>query len=88
MTHLFEVSEKEMKQLHLEERKFDILLFRRPLSIGDTIIYQLVKEDTEKDENPNDIIPAEHHQKVDYIFEDTEGALKKGYIAVGFKIEI
>lgn len=88
MTHFFSVNENEMSQLVKGTKTFDILKFSRSVSVGDTIIYQL----EEKEEfDPQDIpttelpgLPEEHSVKIAYLFDDSEGALKKGYIAVGF----
>jgi hypothetical protein len=87
MTFLFEVSVNEMRMLSTEEKTFDILKFNRVVNIGDAIVYQLEQKELDADEDPGDIIPAEHHSKIVSIFEDTQGALKKGFVAVGFKIE-
>ena len=92
MTHLFEVSENEMVQLRNEHKRFDILQFRRPVSTGDTILYQLEhKEPEDVDEDremqPKDIL-QEYSVTIDFLFDDTEGALKKGFVGVGFKIEM
>lgn len=89
MTHIYEVSESEMVQLSDGSKKFDVLQFRRPVSIMDTVIYQLEHQEsveeseTTSDEKPT--VPQEYIAKINFIFSDTEGALKKGFTAVGFE---
>jgi hypothetical protein len=84
MTHFFSVTENEMSLLSREQKKFDILKFSRSVSIGDTIIYQLEEIRPTEDDHPQNGLPQEYTVKIDYLFEDTEGALKKGYAGVGF----
>lgn len=87
MTHFFSVTENEMILIHDGTKTFDILKFNRAVFIGDTILYQLDKKDPVEgeEEQPGGVLPEEISRKVDYLFEDTEGALKKGYIGIGFK---
>lgn len=88
MTHFFIVSENEMQLLNSEKKKFDILKFNRSVKIGDTIIYQLEEtefiesEDESKATNPD--LPQEYTVCIGFLFDDSEGALKKGYTAIGF----
>ena len=87
MTHFFSVNENEMSQLVNETKTFDILKFSRTVSTGDTIIYQLEETPAnEGEEEPVDVpqLPEEHSVKIAYLFDDSEGALKKGYVAIGF----
>jgi Domain of unknown function (DUF3850) len=93
MTHFFLVNENEMGLVSTGAKKFDILKFGRAVSIGDTIIYQLEEktpseqeDDAQKEQGLD--VPEEYSVKIDYLFEDTEGSLKKGFVGVGFKIEI
>lgn len=82
MTHLFEAGVEEFKSLQDGDKRFDILKFSKNVAIGDTVVYQ------EYDEAGNGEIAftdREFLAKVDSIFNDVDGALKKGYIAVGFK---
>lgn len=90
MTHFFSVNENEMSLISGDQKKFDILKFSRSVSIGDTIIYQLeerVEEDDEKAPARDPHLPEEYSVKIAYLFDDTEGALKKGYVGVGFSHE-
>lgn len=88
MTHLFEVSLNEMTLLKSEQKRFDILQFRRPVSVDDTILYQLEHLETEEGEDAEPVdkeIPQEYSVTIAYLFDDSEGALKKGFVGVGFK---
>lgn len=89
MTHFFVVSENEMSLLSSGQKTFDVLKFNRSVSLGDTIIYQLEEilpsEDPENPRAVNALLPQEFSVKIDYLFEDSEGALKKGFNAVSFK---
>ena len=87
MTHFFLVGENEMSLINNGTKAFDILKFNRPVSIGDTVLYQLDKQDPVEgeDEQPGGVLPEEISRKIDFLFEDTEGALKKGYTGVGFE---
>lgn len=86
MTHFFLVGENEMTLINNGTKAFDILKFNRSVSIGDTILYQLDKQEPEdgEGERSSGVLPEEISRKVDYLFEDSEGALKKGYVGVGF----
>lgn len=89
MTHFFSVNENEMSQLVNGTKTFDILKFNRTVSKGDTIIYQLeekeaVEGEEETDDSPQLQLPEEHSVKIAYLFDDSEGALKKGFVGVGF----
>lgn len=87
MTFLFSVDENEMKLLTSEQKKFDILQFRKAVSLGDTIIYQLERAEPEEGEERlpvDESIPQEYSVKIDFLFNDSEGAMKKGFAAVGF----
>lgn len=92
MTHFFSVNENEMQLLTREQKRFDILKFSRSITVGDTIIYQLeelVPSEDEGSQRKADLaLPQEYSVKIDFLFDDTEGALKKGYSGVGFKIEM
>ena len=89
MTHFFSVNENEMSQLVNGTKTFDILKFSRAASTGDTIIYQLEEaqagEDGEEPPTRDASIPDEYSVKINFLFDDSEGALKKGYCAVGFQ---
>lgn len=88
MTHLFEVSLNEMTQLVGNTKTFDILQFRRGVSTGDTILYQLehLTDEEGEDAMPSDSkIPQEYAVTIDFLFDDSCGALKKGFTAVAFK---
>lgn len=87
MTHIYEVSVNEMHLLATEKKTFDVLQFRRPVVIGDTIIYQL-EPPVENEDLKHASVPQEFSVQINFVFEDTEGALKKGYSGVGFKIEM
>ena len=88
MTHFFSVNENEMSQLVNGTKTFDVLKFSRSVSVGDTIIYQLEEKEAEyepdSEEPTNAGLPEEHSVKIAYLFDDSEGALKKGYVGVGF----
>ena len=89
MTHFFVVTETEMSMLaYHKAKKFDLLKFGRAVSIDDTIIYQMEEEPPlqEGEERQGcEGIPQEYSVTIDFILSDSDGALKKGYIAVGFK---
>lgn len=85
MTHLMECSTNEFNLLSNETKIFDILKFNRAVAIGDTIIYQRQDEPEEGEQPERALIHSDELSvTINFIFEDTEGAMKKGYAAVGF----
>lgn len=83
MTHLFDYSANSLNLIKSGEQTFDILKFEKTVSIGDTLIFQKIDErEEEYKDKPFD--EEEFVAKITFIL-PTNGELKKGYVAVGFK---
>ena len=91
MTHVFETTTNDYNLISNGSKQFDILKFGRSVSVGDKIIYQRLAdtdEETDRDEEQINDTPYSDDElavSITHIYEDAEGALKKGYVAVGFK---
>ena len=92
MTHIYETTTNDYNLISKGSKQFDILKFGRGVSVGDRIIYQrlaVTEEEDNGDSGTNDTPYSEDELSVSitHIYEDAEGALKKGYVAVGFEKE-
>ena len=85
MTHLMEISENSLSLIKSGEQTFDLVNTHKPITVGDTIVFQTIPELPEDDE---DIRHEFEHQElsvtVTFIY-PSNGELKKGWVAVGFK---
>lgn len=89
MTHIFDTSTDEYNQILTGEKVVDILNFGRSVSLGDIIIYQRLA-DTENEEKNGEINDTaftddEISVRINFIYDDTEKVIKKGFTAVTFK---
>jgi hypothetical protein len=88
MTHLFEIPSNEFYQIEKGDKTFDLIFTDRPLTIGDTIIFQRLA-DTDVEETPdgelNDTAYSSDEIGVQITYLYAGDGLKKGWTGVGFK---
>lgn len=92
MTHIFEVGSNFFNLVSTDRATFDIINFGPRVSVGDTVIYQRLAdaedEETEQGEgNDGGVSGDEIAVKIEYLFDDADKCLKKGFTAFGFKIK-
>lgn len=89
MTHLIETTTEDFKLMESGEKTFEIIKSDKPIRVGDSLIFQRLA-DTEQEEtkegeiNDTPFTEDEFKATVTYIY-TSNGELKKGYYAAGFK---